>query len=140
MFVIDSINLETESKPILDCKAYDTSWFYESAKLKWLKITISTRSHDSSRKFKKLKQLFLWYCPIKFETALKLILGSKSSDARWMYFWRISNCSGCWSQFQMGHVRSVKTFLLWLTFCFLLSKLIWLFSWLIDLELFNLEF
>ena len=97
--------------------------FFANIKLEWLKITVSARSRDFSRNFNKLKELFMWYCPIKFEIGLKSILGFKSYDTYWMYFWRISNWSGC-KYFQMRQVSSVKTFLLWLIFCFSSSKII----------------
>ena len=97
--------------------------FFANIKLEWLKITVSARSRDFSRNFNKLKELFMWYCPIKFETGLKPILCFKCYDAYWMYFWRISNWSCC-KYFQMRQVSSVKTFLLWLIFCFSSSKII----------------
>ena len=107
-------------------KFYDTSCLhvFENIKLEWLKITVSTGSRDFRRSYNKLNKLFMWYCPKKFETGSKPILGLMSYDTRWMYFWKISNCSGCRSQFQMSHLTSVKTFLLWLIILFLLSKLI----------------
>ena len=86
-------------------------------------VKVSARSRDFSRNFNKLKELFMWYCPIKFEIGLKSILGFKSYDTYWMYFWRISNWSGC-KYFQMCQVSSIKIFLLWLIFCFSSSKLI----------------
>ena len=97
--------------------------FFANIKLEWLKITVSARSRDFSSNFSKRKELFMWYCLIKFETGLKPILGFKSYDTYWMYFSRISNWSGC-KCFQIRLVRSVKTFLLWLLFCFSSSKLI----------------
>ena len=77
---------------------------------------VSARSRDFSRNF-------MWYFPIKFETGLIPILGFKSYDTYWMYFWRMSIWSGC-KYFQMRQVSSAKIFSLWLIFCFSSSKLI----------------
>ena len=112
-------------KAILDYKVYDSNWFVlANIKLEFLKITISAMSRDFCRNFNRLKELFMWYCPLKFETVLKQILGFKSYDTYCMHFWKISNWSGCRLEFQwVMWVQLKHSYSDWF-FCFLWSKLV----------------